>query len=180
VTEPCRNDDRGRSPLSGCLCNGLRNSGWRGGDDHHVGRARDCLNRFDRCDAFDLTVVRVDHVNWPGKAGALDVGDDVPTDRICVRARTHDGDRTRRNKLVEAIGRHCSWETTTVMLPHQAFSNRTARPQWVLTRRDGPRLFGFRGTTSGPPSSPTVFNMTHGQSDSRQSPLTTNLSESRA
>ena len=77
-------------------------------DHDQIGCRRQVLNGFDRLDAFDLGIARVDEIDRSRKCRRTKIAQHGATGRGCARACSHDRHRPRRKQLVETIGRHLS------------------------------------------------------------------------
>jgi hypothetical protein len=81
---------------------------WRCRDDEQIGRRSQLLDGFDGFDSLDLAIVRVDETDRSSETGAVKVSQHGTAGRRFAWARPHDHDRSRREQLVETIGRHRS------------------------------------------------------------------------
>ena len=95
VPEPRRDDDGGRGTAAACLGDRLRHGRWRHRNDHDIGCLRDVRERFNGRYAFNLAVIRVDHMNGSGKAAGDEISDNVAANRIFVRTCADDCERAR-------------------------------------------------------------------------------------
>ncbi len=92
MTQPCCDDDSGRYPSAAGLCDSLRHGGGRHRDDHNIGCLSDRFHGFEGREAFDFSMVGVDHVNRASKSARKDICDDVPPDGAFMRACSYDGE----------------------------------------------------------------------------------------
>jgi hypothetical protein len=104
VAEARRDDDRARRTLVGDGGDGLGHHGRRNRDDGEIGYGFQLLVRFDRADAVDVVIARIDQMD--GALKAAQVAHNSAPDRPLARARADHGDRVRRKQFVQTIGRH--------------------------------------------------------------------------
>ena len=96
MTEPGGKDYRGGGSLGRCGANHARDSSRRSGDDRDIWSRRQRLIGFDRGDAFDLVVMRIDEMNCAGKSTAAEVFQNRAAGRCVTRAAADHNDRARR------------------------------------------------------------------------------------
>ena len=139
VTEAGGDDDGRRRALRTGRRDGFRHRGGRHRDHHDIGRPGDGVDGFDGADAFDLGVVRIDHVNRPGKSGGDDVCDHVAADRRLARARADDGERARRDQPVQAIVDMCSIILNVAAASDEQCARAQSAPARASRKRDRSR-----------------------------------------
>jgi hypothetical protein len=139
VTETGGYDDGGRRTLGSNRRHRLGHRGRRHRNHYDIGRSGDGVDGFDGADPFDVAIVRIDHVNRPGKAGGDEVCDHVPADRRFPRARTDDGQRVRHDQPVQAICRHWLILGVDDEPPRTTDPDRVLKPTWRHRTRGAAR-----------------------------------------
>ena len=106
VAETRGEDDRGRRALGACGRDGGRNGRRRHADHGEIRRARQVGIGFDRANALDGVVMRIDQLNVAGKAAAAQIFQDGMAGRLFPRTGADDNDGSRRKRFIETIDRH--------------------------------------------------------------------------
>ena len=75
-------------------------------DDGKIRRLRQLLEGFDRSNAFDFVIARIDNVDRTGEARFFQIFDYRAARRRSTRASADHDDRARRKQLLEPISRH--------------------------------------------------------------------------
>ncbi|KAG1082543.1 hypothetical protein G6F40_015084 [Rhizopus arrhizus] len=99
-------DDRRLHATFGRGAHHLRHDRRRRGDHHQVRHPVQVLQPFDRADAIDLGMPRVDPGHLAGKAGTTQVAHHRTAGRALARAATDHRDRLRTEHRLQMVGTH--------------------------------------------------------------------------
>ncbi len=106
MAEPGRNDDCCCRPDCTGLLYDFHDAFRRNGDDNKIGRRCEFQQALATFQSVDLGMGRVDQRWWIGWIGAPQIGENGMAQRTGARTRTHEGDGSRREKLVQTIVAH--------------------------------------------------------------------------
>ena len=106
MTKPRGDDDADCRPFARRGSHCLRYGSGRHRDGDNVGRLRQHVIGFDRANARDLIVARIDEVNCAGKPAAEKIFEHGAAGRCLARRSANDSDGSRGEKRFETIGGH--------------------------------------------------------------------------
>jgi len=101
-----REDNRRSTAFRSQSGNQPRHDGRRRGDDREIRCIHEIIYRFDRGDAFDCLVERIDQANHTAKSSAAEVSENRASYGIFPGAAANESDRTRIENTFEMIRAH--------------------------------------------------------------------------
>ena len=108
MAKPGGDDDGGRRSFFAGGGDDVGHGRRRRHDHAQIGRRRQLLNGFDRLDALDLAIMRIDEIDQSLERRLAKISQYGAAGRRFTGASPHDCNRSGGKQLVETIGRHRS------------------------------------------------------------------------
>ena len=106
MPKPCRDDNGAAASFDAGGCDDGGDCGGRRRDDDEIGRVLQPIDAWHGNEPVDLRMTRIDQMQRSGKSGLAQVAQNLAADRGFARACADQGNRSRRQDLLESVCTH--------------------------------------------------------------------------